>query len=50
MTIHSVILHRFHTSSGVLPASYPIGTRSDAAGTRRWPVTQFHLHRDEECI
>ena len=50
MTLHSVILHRFHTGSGALPASYPFGIGSDAAGTRRWPVTQFHLHRDQECV
>ena len=49
-TLHSVILHRFHTGSGVLPASYPFGTGSDGAGTRRWQVTQFHLHRDQECV
>lgn len=50
MTLHSVILHRFHTGSGALPASYPFGTGRDAAVTRIWPVTQFHLHRDQECV
>jgi len=46
MTVRWVILHRFHAGSGALP----FGTGSDAAGTRRWPVTQFHLHRDQECV
>ena len=50
MTLHSVIPHRFHTGSGALPAFYPFGTGSDAAGKRRWPVTQFHLHQDQECV
>jgi len=35
MTLHSVIPHRFHTGSGALPAFYPFGTGSDAAGKRR---------------